>query len=40
MLRVLRKKSRRDRVEPVLVMETGENWCGSDAMPWRNLLPG
>jgi hypothetical protein len=37
---VLRKKSRRDRLKPVLVMKTGENWFRSHPMPRRKLLAG
>jgi hypothetical protein len=35
---VLRKKSRRDRLKPVLVMETGENGFRHDPMSVRKLV--
>jgi hypothetical protein len=34
----LRKNLRRNRLKPVLVMKTAENWFGSDAMSMRKLV--
>jgi hypothetical protein len=31
-------RSRSDRLKPILVMETAENWLGSDLMSVRKLV--
>jgi hypothetical protein len=37
---VLRKNLRRDRLKPILVMKTAENWSGCDTMSVRKLVAG
>ena len=37
---VIRKKSRRDRFKPVLVMERTEDWCRADTMSVGKLVTG